>query len=150
MRVRSLLTLLLAVALSACAGAFAATQDPAVGPPDALQLAGTQWRFVKLDGRDVPTGVKATLRLESNGHASGRAGCNSYGGPWTASNGALNFGGMLSTKMACLEPAGTMSTEREVFAALRATARARMQGQELVLLDAKGAALAILKAQGAQ
>lgn len=136
-----------AVTLFLAACASAAPRAPAPGP---LQLAGTQWKFVKVDGHDVPPAVKATLVFESNGHVSGHAGCNSYGGPWTASNGALNFGGMLSTKMACLEPAGAMSTEREVFAALRDTARARMQGQELVLLDANGAALATLQAQGAQ
>lgn len=147
MPTRSLI-LLLAVALSACA--LAAPQDPAAGSPDALQLAGTQWRFVKLDGHEVPPAVNATLRFESNGHVSGHAGCNGYGGPWMASNGALHFGGMLSTKMACLEPAGAMSAEREVFAALRDTVQAHLQGHQLVLLGADGAALATLQPQGAQ
>jgi heat shock protein HslJ len=144
MRARSLIVVL-AVALSACA--LAAPRDPVVASPDALQLAGTQWRFVELDGHVVPPKVNATLRFESNGHVSGHAGCNGYGGPWLASNGALRFGGMISTKMACLQPSGAMQTEQGVFAALRDTARARMQGHELVLLDARGAALATLQAQ---
>lgn len=136
----------LAVALSACA--MAAQQDQAALSPDALQLAGTHWRFVKVESHDVPAGVSATLVFESNGHVSGHAGCNGYGGPWMASNGALHFGGMISTKMACLQPAGAMQTEQGVFAALRETARARMQNHRLMLLDANGSALATLEPQG--
>ncbi|HET6913312.1 MAG TPA: META domain-containing protein [Rhodanobacteraceae bacterium] len=141
MRTRVLIVVL-AVALSACA--MAAQQDPAAPSPDALQLAGTQWKFVKLNGHGVPHGVNATLNFERNGHVSGRAGCNGYGGPWEASNGALHFGGMISTKMACLAPPGAMQTERDVFESLRATEHARMQHRQLILLDASGAALATL------
>ncbi|MGN6729522.1 MAG: META domain-containing protein [Rhodanobacteraceae bacterium] len=124
---------------------MAAQPDQAASSPDALQLAGTQWKFVKLDGHDVPSGVNATLNFERNGHVSGHAGCNGYGGPWEASNGTLHFGGMLSTKMACLQPAGAMEAERGVFAAFRATDHARMQGDDLVLMNASGAALATLR-----
>ena len=128
--------------LTACASA---AQQPST--PSPLQLADTQWRFVKLDGHDVPDGVNATLKFESNGHASGHAGCNGYGGPWTASNGALHFGGLISTKMACLQPAGAMATEHDVFEALHKTGRARMQGDDLVLMDARGVPLAALHRQ---
>ena len=140
------LIVVLAVALSACA--MAAQQDQAALSPDALHLAGTHWRFAKVESHDVPTGVSATLVFERNGHVSGHAGCNGYGGPWSASNGALHFGGMISTKMACLQPAGTMSTEHDVFAALRQTARVRIQNHRLMLLDANGSALATLEPQG--
>lgn len=126
--------------LSACAGAA-----PWGAAPAPLQLAGTQWRFMKVAGHDVPPVVKATLAFESNGHVSGHAGCNGYGGPWTASDGALHFGGMISTRMACLEPAGAMQTERDVFAALRETVRARLGDRRLVLLDDKGAEIATLE-----
>jgi heat shock protein HslJ len=145
MRTRALVVVL-AVALSACA--MAARQDQAPSP-DALQLAGTHWRFVTVDGHDVPPAVKATLVFESDGHVSGHAGCNGYGGPWMAGSGTLHFGGMISTKMACLQPAGAMATERNVFAALRETAQARLQGHSLVLLDAEGAPLATLEPQPA-
>ncbi len=145
MRAHSLVVIL-AIALSACA--VAAQHDRAARAPDALQLAGTQWRFATVDGHDVPSGVKATLKFESNGHVSGHAGCNGYGGPWEASNGALHFGGLISTKMACLQPPGAMQTEHDVFAALRATESARMQDRQLILLDASGTALATLEPLG--
>jgi len=138
MQARSLIVVL-AGALSACA--MAAQQDQAALSPDALQLAGTQWKFVKFDGHDVPPAVNATLVFESNGHVSGHAGCNGYGGPWEASNGALHFGGMISTKMACLQPAGAMATERNVFAALQETEHAQLQGHNLVLIGVGGATL---------
>jgi heat shock protein HslJ len=147
MRARALIVVL-AIALNACAMA-AQNHQASTKSPDALQLAGTQWKFVKLDGHDVPSGFNATLNFERNGHVSGHAGCNGYGGPWEASNGALHFGGMISTKMACLQPAGAMATERNVFAALRETAQARLQGHSLVLLDAEGAPLATLEPQPA-
>jgi len=137
------LIVVLAIALSACA--VAAQHDQAARAPDALQLAGTQWRFAKLNGHDVPPGVNATLKFERNGHVSGHAGCNGYGGPWEASNGALHFGGMISTKMACLQPAGAMQTEHDVFAALQETEHAQMQGHALLLMDAGGTALATLQ-----
>lgn len=140
------LTFVLAIALSACA--VAAQNDQVPPSPDALQLAGTQWKFDKLDGHDVPSGVDATLNFERNGHVSGHAGCNGYGGPWEASNGALHFGDMISTKMACLQPSGAMQTEHDVFAALRETARARIRDQRLVLLDGNGSALATLESRG--
>ena len=139
------LIVILAIALSACA--MAAPRGPAVRSPSALHLADTQWRFVKLAGHDVPSGVNATLKFESNGHVSGHAGCNGYGGPWAASNGALHFGGMVSTKMACLEPTGAMQTEHDVFAALRGTEHAQMQGHDLVLMGAGGARIATLQPQ---
>lgn len=140
------LVVILAIALSACA---MAAQDGRVAPsPDALKLAGTHWKFVTLDGHEVPSGVNATLNFERNGHVSGHAGCNGYGGPWSASNGALHFGGMMSTKMACLQPAGVMQIEHEVYAAFGATAAARMQDGRLILLDANGMALAALQPQG--
>jgi heat shock protein HslJ len=137
------LVLILAVGLGACA--VAVQRDPAGDPP--LQLAGTRWHFIKAAGHDIPPAVRATLAFGSDGHVSGHAGCNGYGGPWTASNGALHFGGMISTKMACLQPAGAMQAEHDVFAALREAAAARMRDRQLILLDANGAAIATLEAQ---
>jgi heat shock protein HslJ len=145
---RASIVLFLAIAQSACA--IAAHHDPVGASPDALQLAGTQWRFVRVDGHEVPPAVNATLQFESNGHVSGHAGCNGYGGPWAASNGALHFGGMISTKRACLQPSGAMQTEQDVFAALRETAHARTDGRQLVLLDANGSVLATLESRSGQ
>ena len=127
-----------------------AAQTPtggAVATPDNAQpgdLRGTSWRFVEVGGTAVPEGVVATLRLRGN-RASGKAGCNSYGASWQMSaDGGTKFGETMSTKMACLAPAGAMQVERGVFDTLQKTARLRRDGDSLVMLDAAGQPLARL------
>lgn len=149
------LLLALTVALGGCAVSSAHNPaDPA--PPSAtaapsspntatLQLANTHWQFVAVNGNAVPSGVKATLAFDASGHASGHAGCNSYGASYqSGADGSLRFGGVLSTKMACLQPDGAMLTERGVFNALRDTAKARRNGSSLTLTGASGSTLATL------
>ena len=140
----------MAMVLAGCATAAQRSSAPApqASAPSAPQLAGTEWRFASLHGRPVPEDVHATLRFDDQGHASGRAGCNSYGASFLAGgDGALHFEQMLSTKMACLQPAGAMDTERGVMDALGHTAHARVVRGEMTLLDVTGAAVATLQAQ---
>jgi len=141
--------LALTVALAGCASAAPQTPIPSSAATAAApQLAGTQWQFVELHGKAIPDGVRATLRFDDKGRASGRAGCNNYGASFLAGgDSALHFGQMLSTKMACLQPAGAMDTERGVMDALEHTAHARVQNGEMILLDVTGAQLAVLKSQ---
>lgn len=121
-------------------GSSAAALDN-VQPGD---LHGTSWRFVEIEGTAVPNDVIATLRLRGN-RASGKAGCNSYGASWQMSaDGGTRFGETMSTKMACLEPAGAMQVERGVFDVLQHAVRLRRDGDDLVLLDATGKPLATL------
>ncbi len=152
--------LMAAMALAGCG--VNATRDaaPAAPPPAATApsapsaaaiaggLAGTSWQFSTVAGVPVPAAVTATLRFDASGHISGRAGCNSYGAPYTLTDdGTLHVGGVMSTKMACLQPAGAMATERGVFAALRAAARLQRDDDTLTLLDASGNPLATLHPQ---
>jgi heat shock protein HslJ len=110
-------------------------------------LDGSQWRFVELDGQPVPAGVDATLRLR-HGHASGKAGCNTYGARYhVATDGTAGFTQTLSTKMACLQPAGAMHVEQGVFNAFRNTAKVAVADGVLVMLDAGGKPLAKLQRQ---
>jgi heat shock protein HslJ len=111
-------------------------------------LRGTDWRFAEIGGTAVPDDVVATLRLRGN-RASGKAGCNSYGASWQMSaDGSTQFGQTISTKMACMEPAGAMQVERGVFDALQHAVRLRRDGAGLVLLDASGKPLAKLAPEG--
>ncbi|MDQ2971630.1 MAG: META domain-containing protein [Pseudomonadota bacterium] len=142
--------------LSGCA--VSSTHDPASAAENAaympapalsvLALTNSHWHFTEIDGSAVPVGVDATLMFNGNGHVSGRAGCNSYGGTYQQTpDGTLHFGAILSTKMACLQPPGVMQAEQAVFDAMRHTSRARMDAAELVLLDVDGAKLATLQTQ---
>ncbi|HET7561413.1 MAG TPA: META domain-containing protein [Rhodanobacteraceae bacterium] len=150
-------TLVAAVLLGGCA--IAAQPDPVpagsagmAAAPAAVaasksvlaNLDGTQWRFERVAGKRVPAAVTATLQF-ADGHASGKAGCNTYGAKYeVAADGAAQFQQTLSTKMACLQPSGAMQVEHGIFTAFQETAKVEMRGGTLVLLDAAGKPLARL------
>lgn len=148
---------MLMVALAVVGCSAQAARDPApvqaasaAGPSsapsnaDIASINGGQWRFVELDGQPVPAGIRATLRLH-DGRASGKAGCNAYGARYQiAADGSAEFTQTLSTKMACLQPAGAMRVEQGVFNAFRHTAKVAIVNGELVMLDATGKPLAKL------
>ena len=144
------MTVLLATAAMLC-GCAQAARDPATASAAASSqmsapsnLDGTDWRFVAVAGHVVPAGVNATLRLRGR-HAAGRTGCNAYGASFEiATDGSAKFGQIMSTRMACLAPAGAMQVEHGVLEALQHAARVERQGDALVLLDASGKPLAKL------
>jgi heat shock protein HslJ len=147
--------LMAALAVTGCAAHAARDPAPAPAasastpaqPATAANLDGTQWHFVEVAGAPVPAVVNTILRLR-NGRASGKAGCNTFGATWQLSaDGSASFGRVLSTKMACMQPAGAMQVEHGVFATLQHTARIEREGDSLVLLDAAGKPLAKLQQQ---
>lgn len=146
------ISVLLMAALVVTGCAAQAARDPAPvqaassasSTPNAASLDGSEWRFVELDGAPVPAGVTATLRFRG-GRAAGKAGCNAYGARYQiAADGTAEFTQTLSTKMACLQPAGAMHVEQGVFNAFRNTAKVMIVNGELVMLDAAGKPLAKL------
>lgn len=150
---------LIAAALAVCGCSAHAARDPAAPPaadgsagasPTVNKLDGTAWRFVEVEGIAVPVAVTATLRFNA-GHASGKAGCNAYGATYQiAADGTAHFKRGMSTKMACMQPAGVMQVEHGVFSALGATAKVAIDNGELVLLDAAGKPVAKLARDGTQ
>ena len=78
-------------------------------------LAGSAWQIVQIDEEEVSG---AAYRLEFTGdRISGRAGCNRFSGPYRrGEHGAVTFGPLATTRMACPEPA--MAHERTVLALL--------------------------------
>lgn len=82
--------------------------------------------------------------------ASGKAGCNAYGASWEMhADGRAKFGAAMSTKMACLTPAGAIRVERGVLDALQHPVHLRRNGGTLVLLDASDKPLAKLAPEDA-
>lgn len=151
--------LLVSLAVTGCAAQ--AARDPAPvqaasgtapsSQPAGMGLAsldGSEWRFIELAGQPVPAGVNATLRMRG-GRAAGKAGCNAYGARYhIAADGSARFEQTLSTKMACLQPAGVMHVEQGVFNAFRNAARVAIVNGDLVMLDAAGKPLAKLAPAG--
>jgi len=121
---RSLVSALLAVALSACT-------TPAPETPRNY-LAGTSW--LRVDDEEAnPHG--ATMAFTED-RASGHTGCNRWFGPFTHNGEALNFGDIGMTRMAC-QTEMQAGTERRFLQVLEATHYAHYDQDTLVLLDAQ-------------
>jgi heat shock protein HslJ len=102
-------------------------------------LAGPEWRLLEVDGRAaIPANVAARpwLRFARDSmRVSGHLGCNRTAGPYTADDdGALRFGALLSTRMACVDQ-GMTAQESALGAALIATDHYRIASDTLVLLQ---------------
>lgn len=148
MRMVIVMAALLAVGCNAQAvhgPAPADTAAPAAPGAIMARLDGTNWRFVRVDGGAVPAAVTATMRFRGD-RISGRAGCNTYGARYRiAPDGSASFSQVLSTEMACLEPAGAMQVEHHIFNALPDIARIELSDGKLALLDARGRPVAQLE-----
>lgn len=125
-RPAALITLVL---LSACASC-APPEAPAPAPSP---IENTRWIMANADA-DGPT-----IEFVEN-RAVGYAGCNRWFAEAQTDGPALSFGQIGATRRMC-SPA-VMSVEREFFAALNATRAVRVDGDTLVLLDARGQELA--------
>jgi heat shock protein HslJ len=103
----------LAGMLSACVGS-----TPSIEP----DLEGGTWVLTDLNGVDPLETRRPTLEFEA-GQVSGNTGCNHYGGSFTLQGNAIQFEGLFSTEMACLDPAGMMEQERVYLDLLKSADR---------------------------
>jgi heat shock protein HslJ len=76
-------------------------------------IVGPVWRVEEIAGTAVTGESPITLKLDAGGGASGRGGCNSYGGSYTLAGEALHFSPLASTRMACA--AALMDQEQRYF-----------------------------------
>ena len=113
-----------------------------VAPPAEVGGPTGSWRVESLRGRPLPAGVRATLKIESNGSVSAHSGCNGMGGQATIRDRHIRFGPLVGTMMACPEP--RMQVENQFRAALEATRSWRFERGALVLLSGRGARLVVL------
>ena len=127
---RSMMTLVviavLTVMLAACDGSGASA------------LRDTAWELVSLAGSDVLPGTTITVKFATD-EVSGSAGCNTYGGSYTASEDSLSLSGVYATEMGCPEPAGILEQEQAYLTALRAAATYQIAADRLKILDETGA-----------
>jgi heat shock protein HslJ len=113
---------------------------PTAGP---VGLDGSEWTLTTLKGADLLPGTHITLGFAEE-QASGFAGCNAYGGPYsTGDDGTLSVSMPEMTAQACLEPQGVMEQEQAYLAALRDAAAYRRAGDRLDLVGAEGESLLI-------
>jgi heat shock protein HslJ/uncharacterized lipoprotein NlpE involved in copper resistance len=109
-------------------------------------LLDTMWMLTELANDPVPGGTgqrEASLRMQSEGHASGWTGCNRFSGSYTLEGRLLHFGPLALTRMACPDGGGV---EAQYMRALEATRQYQIHGNTLDLLDAGGRNAARFKA----
>jgi putative lipoprotein len=118
---------ILAVLLAGCGAA---------GSPGGDALDGTAWILTEYNGTPVIAGSQVTIAF-ADGQVTGRGGCNSYGGGYTARDSRLSIAELASTAMACLAP-GVMEQEAVVLGILGAAERYEISGGELRIRSAQG------------
>lgn len=139
--------------LSACS---VAPSKPGAGPQSGLQtgasvaatssapvvlaLAGTEWSAFAIDGKSEVVNPKPKLRWLSADKVTGTGGCNGFTGASVVGAGSLLLGPLASTGRACLSMPG--SQEDMFFKALELTRKAKIERDQLVLMDESGKQLA--------
>ena len=125
----------------ASAGSAAASKTPQTPTaPVTLALAGTDWVAFAVDGKAEVVNPKPKLRWLTADKVAGTGGCNGFTGPSVAGVGTLVLGPLASTGRACLSMPG--SQEDMFFKALELTRKAKMERDQLVLMDETGKQLA--------
>lgn len=113
-------------------------------------LAGSHWDVISVNNGNqavvtLITGTSATLNFGTDNNVSGNGGCNSFGGPYESADGNLKIGPLVSTMMACMEPAGLSEQEQQYLAALEKAATYEISGDTLTIRDAEGAMQVVAK-----
>ena len=116
----------------------------AVYRAESQDLAGSSWEAIGYNnGKQAVTSVLAgttlTAEFGQDGTLSGNGGCNTYSGPYKVAGKQITIGPLVSTMMACADPAGVMDQEAQYLAALQSAATYRIEGAVLELRTKDGA-----------
>jgi heat shock protein HslJ len=113
-----------------------------------LSLSGAPWQVVAYNNQkdavvSVLTGSELTALFDDDGSVSGDTGCNRYMATYSIDGPTIAFGPIATTRRAC--SSDDLATQEALFlAALGASSRYELAGDELTLRDADGAAQVIL------
>ncbi|MDW8215249.1 MAG: META domain-containing protein [Roseiflexaceae bacterium] len=111
----------------------------ACGAMGSIDLAGTRWRLIELDGHaPLGAGTSLTLNFETRDWAGGNSGCNIYSSTYRITGATIAFSDLASTARACLDPA-LNEQEAEFYQMLGAVTSLELAGGELLLKDGNGA-----------
>ena len=92
------------------AGAASAQQPPQQGPRPIPKEEKTfpkdsSWTLRQLNGKPVPAGMEATMRIDGQFRGAGFAGCNTWSATmWPVRGQRFAVGGIVVTKKACPQP----------------------------------------------
>ncbi|MBI2748939.1 MAG: META domain-containing protein [Burkholderiales bacterium] len=128
-------SLVLVAVLSACAVPGPASR-PAEQPQTSAALVGGEWVAFAIQGVPEVVTPKPKLRWLVADQVTGTGGCNGFKGRSSANLSTLQLGPLASTGRACLSMPG--SQEDLYFKALELTRKARIERDQLILLDDAG------------
>lgn len=132
--------ILLAVIRAGCYPPVDLLQERSTPMPENT-LNGSEWQLATVNETPAVVGAEATL-LFADGRITGTTGCNRYTGSYTlGEDGAIDFGPLASTMMACAEP--QMQQEMAFGKALEVAVRYTVSVGALILSDANGVEVAI-------
>lgn len=134
-------TLVLTTLLVACATAN--TDQP---PAGGAVLLDSEWVLTSLTGRALIEGTQIMLSF-GEGSLEGSAGCNTYGGSYTATEDSLRLSDLYWTEMGCLEPEGILDQEMAYLNALNTVDSYRVDADRLELYDEAGTQILVFGPQ---
>jgi heat shock protein HslJ len=112
------------------------TNEATANPPQ--QLEGPTWTLQAINtasaSSTVPAGVRTPTLTFQGGRIDVDTGCNTGGGSYTLGDGSVTFGPIATTRMACLDPAGSQ-VEQQVLTVLTGTATYAIEGATLTLTN---------------
>ncbi|MDQ8755026.1 META domain-containing protein [Sphingosinicella sp. LHD-64] len=109
-------------------------------PP--ASLADTSWSLVAIGGEAV-SGERYAMQFTAD-RVSGQAGCNRFGGSYALAGETLTPGPIMSTRMACPEPA--MTHEGRVLAVLRGPVTVSFPDGDTMVLAGNGGEIRLRRA----
>ena len=109
-------------------------------PPASLER--TDWRITSINGAQVPASQGALVSF-GDGRMSGTVGCNRLGSGYTYAAGKLDFGPVMSTRMACQEP--LTSQEFAFVSLLGASPATSFTNNGSLVLTGKDGAVVVLE-----
>lgn len=143
----ALCSLVLAALVSGCAAPKPGSIAPPRGSgsaqmPASASLVGTEWVAFAIDRVPEVLAPKPKVRWVSTDRVAGTGGCNGFSGRSVAVGETLRIGPLDSTGRACLSMPG--SQEDLFFRAIELTRKARLERDQLILMDESGKELARL------
>jgi heat shock protein HslJ len=93
----------------ALAGVLQSCATPPATP--AVELAGTDWHVVAVDGRTTPDKGDYSMHFGTDASFGAKFGCNSMGGSYQVTGSTVTVTNLISTLMACGEPAASFESQ---------------------------------------
>ena len=105
-------------------------------PASAAELAGSEWRPIRIGDAPWPDDSAVLVRFQSAGRLAGHSGCNQFTGSYALVGDTIEIGPLAATRMMCPEP--VMEQERLLFDVLESARTFSRNRTELTLADSEG------------